>query len=389
MNLPVSLWRISILVLALAPLGYYVAATIAAIRFFNRERAKKLPDFTPPVSILKPVHGVDFASYENFASFCSQDYPAYEILFCVNELSDPAIAIIQEIMADFPGRPIRILSGAAQLGSNRKINNLVLLAREGRHEILVQSDGDVRVGPNYLSEVVAPFQDPSVGVASCLYRGIAQKNLYAELEAVGAASDFMPGALVADWKEGVTFALGASVTTTKTWLAKIGGYEALANLLADDYEIGNRVHKAGGKVLLSREIVMTMYPAQTSHSFWEHQVRWARTVRLVRPASYLGLLFTQGLPLAILAAAVAPAARIAAAYLAAYLILRLTMAWVAGIWGLQDAVLRRKLWLVPLRDLLYFAVWLAAFASNRIKWRGQEFVLRHGQMFQAQPSNEK
>ncbi len=389
MNLPVSLWRISILVLALAPLGYYVAATIAAIRFFNRERAKKLPDFTPPVSILKPVHGVDFASYENFASFCSQDYPAYEILFCVNELSDPAIAIIQEIMADFPDRPIRILSGAAQLGSNRKINNLVLLAREGRHEILVQSDGDVRVGPNYLREVVAPFQDASVGVASCLYRGIAQKNLFAELEAVGAASDFMPGALVADWKEGITFALGASVTTTKTWLAKIGGYEALANLLADDYEIGNRVHKAGGKVLLSREIVMTMYPAQTSHSFWEHQVRWARTVRLVRPASYLGLLFTQGLPLAILAAAVAPAARIAAAYLAAYLILRLTMAWVAGIWGLQDAVLRRKLWLVPLRDLLYFAVWLAAFASNRIKWRGQEFVLRHGQMFQAQPSNEK
>ncbi|MGB2678768.1 MAG: bacteriohopanetetrol glucosamine biosynthesis glycosyltransferase HpnI [Candidatus Acidiferrum sp.] len=389
MNLPISLWRLLILLLALGPLAYYFAAAIAAVRFFKRERAKQLPDFTPPVSVLKPVHGVDFATYENFASFCQQDYPAYEILFCVNELSDPAVAIVQKVMADFPERPIRILSGAAQIGSNRKINNLVLLAHEARHEILVQSDGDVRVGPNYLREVVAPFRDPSVGVVSCLYRGIAQKNLWAQLEAVGAASDFMAGAMVADWKEGVTFALGASVTTTKSWLAKIGGYEALANLLADDYEIGNRAHKAGAKVLLSREPVWTMYPAQTARGFWEHQVRWARTIRLVRPASFLGLLFTHGLPLALLAAAVAPAAWISAAYLLAYLVLRLVMAWFVGVWGLQDAVLRRKLWLVPLRDLLHFAVWLAAFASHRIKWGGLEFELRNGQMIPADPPPRK
>jgi len=389
MNLHIPLWRLLILLLALAPLAYYIVAIFAALRFFKRERARGLPDFTPPVSILKPVHGVDFASYENFASFCVQDYPDYELLFCVNELTDPAIAVIQELMTDFPDRPIRILTGSAQLGSNRKINNLVLLAREARHEILVQSDGDVRVGPRYLREVVAPFRDPSVGVVSCLYRGIVQENLWAELEAVGAASDFMAGALVADWKEGVTFALGASVTTTKSWLAKIGGYETLANLLADDYEIGNRVHKAGGKVLLSREAVWTMYPARTARSFWEHQVRWARTIRLVRPASFLGLLFTHGLPLAFLAAAVAPSAWIRAAYLAAYLVLRLGMAWVAGVWGLQDVVLRRKLWLVPLRDLLYFAVWLSAFASNRIKWGDLEFELRNGQMFQLEPPAKK
>jgi ceramide glucosyltransferase len=389
MNLSIPVWRLLILLLALAPLAYYLAAAIAAVRFFTRERAKKLPDFTPLVSVLKPVHGLDFATYENFASFCQLDYPAYEILFCVNDLSDPAVAIIQKVMADFPERPIRILSGAAQIGSNRKINNLVLLAREAQHEILVQSDGDVRVGLNYLREVVAPFRDPAVGVVSCLYRGIAQKNLWAQLEAMGAASDFMAGALVADWKEGVTFALGASVTTTKSWLAKIGGYKSLANLLADDYEIGNRVYKAGGKVLLSREPVWTMYPAQTARSFWEHQVRWARTIRLVRPASFLGLLFTHGLPLALLGAAVAPAAWIGAAYLLAYLVLRLGMAWVVGVWGLQDAVLRRKLWLVPLRDLLHFTVWLAAFTSNRIQWGGLEFELRDGQMTQPHPLPKK
>ena len=389
MHLPISVWRLLILLLALAPLGYYLAGILAAVRFFVRERAKQLPGFAPPVSVLKPVHGADFATYENFASFCTQDYPDYEILFCVNQLSDPAVAIIQKVIADFPERSIRILSGAAQVGSNRKINNLVLLAREAHHEILVQSDGDVRVGPNYLREVVAPFRDPAVGVVSCLYRGIAQNTLWAELEADGAASDFMAGALVADWKEGVTFALGASVTTTKSWLAKIGGYESLANLLADDYEIGNRVHQAGGKVLLSREPVWTMYPAQTARGFWEHQVRWARTIRLVRPASFLGLLFTHGLPLVLLAAVVAPAAWISAAYLLAYLVLRLGMAWVVGVWGLQDEVLRRKLWLVPLRDLLHFAVWLAAFTAHRIKWGGLEFELRHGQMIPAEPPPKK
>lgn len=389
MNLPISVWRLLILLLALGPLAYYLVAAIAAVRFFKRERAKQLPDFAPPVSVLKPVHGVDFATCENFASFCRQDYPAYEILFCVNELSDPAVSIIQKVMADFPERSIRILSGAAQIGSNRKINNLVLLAREARHEILVQSDGDVRVGPNYLREVVAPFRDPAVGVVSCLYRGIAQNNLWAQLEAVGAASDFMAGALVAAWTEGVTFALGASVTTTKSWLARIGGYEALANLLADDYEIGNRVHKAGAKVLLSREPVWTMYPAQTARGFWEHQMRWARTIRLVRPASFIGLLFTHGLPLALLAATIAPAAWISAAYLLTYFVLRLAMAWLVGVWGLQDAVLRRKLWLVPLRDLLHFAVWLAAFTSHRIQWGGLEFELRHGQMIPADPPPKK
>jgi ceramide glucosyltransferase len=151
-------------------------------------------------------------------------------------------------------------------------------------------------------------------------------------------------------------------------------------LLADDYELGNRVHKAGGKVLLSREAVWTMYPAQTAKSFWEHQVRWARTVRLVRPASFFGLLFTHGLPWAVLAACVAPNAWIAAGYLLAYLILRLTMAWVVGVWGVRDDVLRRRLWLVPLRDAIHFVVWLAGFASNRVNWGGLEYEIRDGKM---------
>ena len=386
MNIHFAIWRWAILLLALAPLSYYVTAIIAAVRFFWRERAKQLPTFTPPVSLLKPVRGVDFGSYENFASFCVQNYPEYEILFCVNEMSDAAVPVIEKVMKDFPERRIRILSNAPQIGSNRKINNLALLAREAKYEILLQTDGDVRVAPNYIRELVAPFADPAVGVASCFYLAVAQNSFWAELEAVGTASDFFAGALIAEWKEGITFALGASVGTTKSWLTKIGDYEAIANLLADDYELGNRVHRAGGKVLLCREPVWTMYPAQGAKGFWDHQVRWARTVRLCRPASFVGLLFTQGcrgccwlrrwlllhgwqLPIFSLTS-----------------LLRFLMAWVVGIWGINDDVLRRRFWLIPVRDLLSFAVWLAGFASNRVTWGGLEYVMKDGKMMEVSTS---
>ena len=373
--------RDAILLIACVPLVYYLVATVAAVRFFSSERKKTLRSYTPAVSVLKPVRGVDFASYENFKSFCLQDYPEYEILFCVNDMDDAAAPLVRRLATEFPQRSIRLLSGAAQIGSNRKVNNLALLAREARYELLVQSDGDVRVAANYLRELAAPFERAETGVVSCFYRGVTENNIWAEIEALGAATDFFGGVLVADWMEGVTFALGASVATTKTWLNKIGGYEALANVLADDYEIGNRVAKAGGQAMLSREVVETMYPAATFWEFWEHQVRWARTVRLCRPASYVGLLFTHGLPMAILGAVVSRSASGALLFIAAYGALRLVMAETVGAWGLQDEMARHKWWLLPLRDLLQFAVWVASFFSDRIVWGDAEFALNaNGEM---------
>ncbi|MGC2890997.1 MAG: bacteriohopanetetrol glucosamine biosynthesis glycosyltransferase HpnI [Candidatus Acidiferrum sp.] len=381
-----SAWRDLVLLLAAAPLAYYVAATFAAWRFFRRERACKWKNYTPPVSLLKPVRGMDFASYENYSSFCRQDYPDYEILFAVNDAADPAVPLIHRLIAEFPARQIRLLVGADNLGANRKVNKLARLSREARHEILALTDGDVRVGPNYLREVVAPFGEESTGAVTSFYRGIAERNLGAELEAIGASSDFFAGVLMAEWTEGIHFALGASIVTTKHWLSKIGGFESIAGMLADDYELGLRIAKAGGRVLLSREPVWTMYPAQTAKSFWDHQVRWARTVRLCRPLSYFGLIFTLGLPWAVGAALLAPAKWIAVAYLLAYLVLRHVMAWTVGVWGVGDEVLRHKLWLVPLRDAIYTAVWLVSFASNRITWGGEEFTLEKGQMSHAAAS---
>lgn len=377
-------WRATVLLIAAAPLVYYLAAMIAAWRFFRAERSKILPSHMPAVSVLKPVRGVDFASYENYSSFCRQKYAESEILFGVNDLDDPAVDVIKRVIADYPESKIRLVVGAEQIGANRKVNMLARLAEQASFEILSLTDGDVRVGPHYLREAVASLTEQDTGAVTCFYRGIAEKNLWAEIEAVGASSDLFAGVVVANWMEGITFGLGASITTTKEWVEKIGGFASIADLLADDYELGNRIARNGGRVKLSRETVWTMYPAQTARSFWEHQVRWARTVRLCRPASYVGLVFTHGLPWAALAAALAPAKWIGAAYLCAYFVLRLAMAWTVGVWGVGDEVLRRKLWLVPLRDAIQFVVWLASFASNRVVWGGVEYKIKDGRMLAAE-----
>ena len=374
------LWRDALLLLAAFPYVYYLLATLAALRFSSPQRRQTSADYSPPASLLKPVRGVDFGSYENFASFCKQDYPEYEILFAVNDESDPALPVIRQIVADFPQRRIRLFTTAADLGANRKVNKLAMLAREAQHDVLVLTDGDVRVGPSYLREVVAPLGEKEIGAVTSFYRAIAQENLGAKLEAIGAASDFFAGVLMARWKEGIRFALGASIATTKEWVRSMGGFETLVDVLADDYEFGYRLAKAGGEIALSREPVWTMYAAQTPRDFWEHQLRWARTVRLCRPLSYLGLLFTQGLPWTVLAAMLAPTWSIAGTLLAAYLVLRSGMAWTVGVWGVGDQVLRRNLWLVPVRDAIYFVVWLASFGSNRIRWGSVEYAIRKGQM---------
>lgn len=389
--------RDAVLALALAPLAYYCIALIAAARFFrgNASASEGLPSgatstFTPPVSILKPIRGLDRETYENYASFCRQDYPEFEILFCVTDASDPAIPVIRQVMHDFSGgeaprRSIRLLTGSEPVGASDKVNKLCRMVREARHDIVLVSDSDVRVEPGFLRAVVAPFRDPQVGGVTCLYRGLTDGSFAADLEALGNTTDFAPGVLVAGLGGSLNFMLGAVMATTKKHLAEIGGFESLADFFCDDYELGNRIAARGGRVELSRFPVDIVYPRETLRDAFRHQLRWNLSIRYSRPAGHFGLIFAQGLPWALLAAALAPSWAVAAGYLAGYALLRAAVASVTGVRGMRDNLARSRMWMLPLRDAFAFVVWLASFFPQRIHWRDREFYVRAKRLVPAPP----
>jgi len=369
------------LLLSLAPFAYYLLAIFAAQRFFRGvgpSLAVPLPNHPPGISILKPIHGLDRETYQNYASFCRQNYPEFEILFCVSDAGDPAVPVIANLIRDFPERSIRLLIGSEPLGASDKVNKLARMARETTHEVLIVSDSDVRVGPNFLRAIATSLADPKVGGVTCLYRGLVEECFAATLEALGNSTDFAPGVLVA-WLLGnhaLDFMLGAVMATTKTHLAEIGGFESLVDYFSDDYELGNRLAARGHRVKLSRFPVSIVYQSERLPAAFRHQLRWNLSIRYSRPWGHLGLIFTQGLPWTVLALILAPSPDVAAEYIAAYVLLRGTMAWVVGAWGMRDRLVRHKFWALPLRDAFAFFVWLASFFPQRIHWRGRQFLVR-------------
>jgi ceramide glucosyltransferase len=376
-----NLWRWMVCVVALGPLVYYVLATYCSWDYFRKVRKMPAPDgsFVPAVSILKPVRGVDREAYQNFVSFCQLDYPEYEIVFAVSDQDDEVIPWIEKLQRTFPAREIRLLTGAAQVGANSKVNKLCQLAKEARHEILVISDSDARVEPDYLREMVAPLAKPDVGVVTSLFRGMTGGSFFSVIDALGVPAESAPGALVARKLEGnMKFAFGWSMATTKRHLAEIGGFEAIADHHSDDFELGNRIAAKGYRVELMRKWIWMVFPRETLRQFLQHELRWSIGLRNVRKVGYLGLALTFGLPWTVLAAWAATKWQVSAAYLAAYVVLRLAMAWTSGVWGVGDPVTQQNLWLVPLRDLVNFGVWLAGFFSNTIHWRGLVFRVKQG-----------
>ena len=369
--------RYALFALALAPLAYYAIAIVAARLFFRtRDFVQALPDFTPAVSILKPIYGLDRETYENYASFCEQDYPDYEILFCVGDGQDPAVPLIQKLIDNFPNHAIRLFVGSEPLGVSDKVNKLCRMSREAKHGVVIVSDSDVRVDPGYLRAVAAPFQDPNIRAVTCLYRGLTDGSLAANLEAVGNSTDFAAGVLVAWLFSDVDFMLGATMAVRKTTLAEIGGFEPLVDYFSDDYELGNRIAGRGYRVELIPHPVAIVYPHQTLKDAFRHQLRWNLSIRFSRPAGHLGLIFTQGLPLAILAAIFAPSVTWALGVLVAYVILRVASAWTIGVAGMQDENLRKNIGLLLPRDAFAFVVWVASFFPQRIFWRGKQFQVR-------------
>jgi ceramide glucosyltransferase len=376
-----------VLAVAALPFIYYLIALFSSWQFFRRTgpRSAANRSFTPPVSNLKPIRGLDPDAYENFASFCQQDYPDYELLFCVGDEDDPVVPVLQKLASDFPERRIRVLFGSGGRGSNDKVVKLARLVSEAQHEVVVISDSDVRVRPDYLRTVVAPLADPKVGAVTCFYAAIEDKTLTDSLQTIGMFSDFYAGILVARQLDGVKFALGPTIATTRTQLAGFGGYEAIDNRPADDLLVGRLIAEQGYEVELLPYTISTVADYGSLRDLFHKRLRWIVVMRHMRPWGHLGLLLTQGLPWSLAAIAIHPSAGVALGYLGTYLTLRFAMTSMVGIWGLKQNSLWKKLGLIPVWDALAFLIWMTSFARNSIRWRDGEYYIRDGRLVPVVP----
>jgi len=373
--------------IAAIPFLYYLIAIYSTWRFFvvsSRQRATA-PSFTPPVSILKPVRGLDPDAYKNLASFCRQDYPEYEIVFCVGDRTDPVLPVIEKVMHDFPECTIRVLFGSGRVATNDKVAKLARLTNEAQYECLVINDSDVRAEPAYLRTIVAPLADPKVGAVTCFYAPTDEETLVQHLQSVGMLSDFYAGILVAWQLDGVKFALGPTIATTRTRLSGFGGYEAIENRPADDLLVGRLIAEQGYEVKLLPYSVLTVADYDSLRDLFNKRLRWIVVMRHMRPWGHLGLIFTLGLPWSLAAVAVRPTLAVVVGYLGTYFALRCAMTWLVGSWGLKHRVSWQKYSLIPLWDTMASLIWLLSFTRATIMWRGRKYFIREGQLVPASP----
>ena len=377
-----------VLMVAAIPGIYYLLAIYSSAHYFRvacRENPPN-PDFTPPISCLKPIRGLDDDAYENYASFCRQDYPEYEILFCVDG-DDPALPVLEKLIADFPERQIRLLYGSGRNAINDKVARLVRLVSEAQHDLLVITDGDIRVGPDYLRAVAHPFRNPKVGGATALYASTEETTFVQELQSIGMTSDFFAGILVAWQLDGVKFMFGQSIVTTKQRIAGFGGYEVIENRPADDFNVGRLVAAQGYEVKLVSYIVKTVADFQSLKDLFYKRVRWMTVMRLMRRRGHQGLIFTWGLIWALIAVATHPTRAVMIGYLGSYVVLRVVLTWVIGIQGMRQKGLWPKMLLIPLWDAVAFLIWIASFGRKTIRWRGYDYYIRDGILVPVNPAN--
>jgi len=370
----------------LASLGFYTLSACALASFLKERRRKSEPvalpvHYLPPVSILKPLKGIDPAIWESFCSHCEQDYPEFQLIFGVSDPEDPAIELVRRLKEKYPNRQIELVVCDRILGTNIKVSNLAQMLPAARYGVLLVNDSDIRVARDYLRRVIAPLSDASVGLVTCLYRGVASRTLGSRLEALGVSTDFAVGVLSAKLLEkGLRFGLGSTLAFRRSDLREIGGFEAILDYLADDYELGRRIAALGKEVELSEVVVDTFLPQYSLRQFLSHQIRWARTARDARPSGYVGVLLTHGVPWALAMLLVAHGVRWAWTLFALTLTVRLAVGLVSSLAVLGDTQVLRNIFLLPLRDLIAPFVWAASFVGNRISWRGDVFYLKDGRL---------
>jgi ceramide glucosyltransferase len=353
----------------------YHLLSILAVRHYFRTAPAIADGECPPATILVPLCGVDFDAYGNYVTLCHQEYPQFQLVFGVQDEGDPSIAVVRHLIAEFPACDIRLVVSSNNLGENRKVGNLHNMLAEARYDHIVIVDSDIRVGRDFLRSMVPHLNDPRVGLVTCFYRAAQADNWVSRLEAIEITAEFLPSVVVARAMEGMTFALGAAMVTTAARLRDIGGFEAIADYLADDYMLGHLVHKAGYEVRLLPYVVETVLGPMGFVTMLIHQIRWARVKRVCRSGGYLGLIVTYGTAFALMAAMMARGAPIPLTMLAIVLGTRFLVGWLVGYRSFGDEIVKRYLWLIPVRDLLSFLIWCVSLTGRSIEWRGKTFEI--------------
>jgi len=356
------------LVALLAGSLVYSLLSIVAARRYLAVRPPELRQ-TEPVSVLKPLSGLDLGLESNLRTFFEQDYPAFEILFAVREANDPALTVVRKLQAEYPGVPSQALVTGEPPYPNAKVFSLERMLAAAAHDLVVMSDSDIRVTPRLLRSAAAEFQIRTLGVATCPYRAVAGPSLWSRLEATGLNTDFISGILVARMLEGMQFAVGPTIVARRNVLQSIGGFARLKDYLAEDFVLGKFAADAGHGVILSSCVIEHHIGAADFRHNSAHRLRWARSTRRSRPAGYIGQICTMPLPLALL---------LVAAHPSWWLVLPMVAALrSAAAWTVSSAVLHARLnWLlVPAEDIAAFFFWIAGFFGNTITWRGRRYRL--------------
>jgi ceramide glucosyltransferase len=346
----------------------------------------------PAVSVLKPVHGAEPRLKQNVESFFRQDYPEYEILFAADEENDAALPIIREVASRYPNVKCSIMvTGLPEL-PNPPAYSFFRMSQVAANDILVTSDSDVEVAPNYLRQVAAPMLDPAVGMVTCVYRGKNAGGFWSGMDAIGMSVEMTAGVVTANFLEGMKFGLGPTIVTRKDSIAKIGGYWVTGEYFSNDFVTGNFIEKAGYRVVLSRHIIDHVVPPMTFKRMWERQVRWAKGTRWSRPKGHFGTGIIFAMPhgiVGLLAGVASGHLTLGVGLLAAAIVNRMLESWVIG-WGVvRDWRAWRELWLYPVRDLLGFAVWCASYLSKSAVWRDHRYQLIRGGRIVLRQEGEK
>ncbi|MBI2681855.1 MAG: bacteriohopanetetrol glucosamine biosynthesis glycosyltransferase HpnI [Acidobacteriales bacterium] len=362
-------------------------ALVGAWRFQRdlwREAKRPAPDAPPPVSVLKPVHGMEPSLRETLESYFRQDHPEYELLFCARRRNDPALAVVDELCREYPQVNVRVLTCGEPPYPNAKVHSVATMIAAARHDILILSDSDVRAHSDYVREISRPLVDPKVGVVTCIYRGMPVGSLWSLLEALGFTVEMSSGVLIARMLEGMRFALGPTLATRKDVLAAIGGYEQFGEYCAEDFLIGNRAAKAGYEVVLSGHVIDHQAGDATFLKSFDHQIRWMRSTRFSRPKGHFGTGITFAMPFGVLGfiAGIMAGAPLAGAALLSWAYWNRVILAVAIGWGvLRDLNALLFCWLYPARDLMGFFVWMGSYLSDKVVWRGQRYrLLAEGKM---------